>query len=111
MDKRKNNKDVTDNVLIRLRRMGVDVTDLYEIIAALESEIEHYREVVKVMQAKLRIQPRRVRGYTYYDYVHCDPFNLTAHIQEINESGCRIVSTTQDSDGNFTILIEMPCDG
>lgn len=111
MDKRKNNEDVTDTVLIRLRRMGVDVTDLPEVIAALESEIDHYREVVKVMQTKLRVKPRRVRGHTYYDYIRCDRFCLTEHIQEINESGYRIVSTTQDSDDNFTILIEIPCDG
>lgn len=112
MSKPNTDKSVTDKTLARLRRQGVDISDLYEVIAALESEIDHYREVVQKMQDKLRTQPpRRTRGETYYDHILCSPFNLPAHIQDINESGHRIVSMTQDSQDYYTILIEAPCDG
>lgn len=112
MSKPNTDKSVTDKALARLRRQGVDISDLYEVIAALVSEIDHYRAVIQTMQDKLRTQPpRRTRGETYYDYVLCSLFNLPVRIQDINEAGHRIVSMTQDSQGCYTILIEAPYDG
>lgn len=112
MSKPNTDKSVTDKALARLRRQGVDISDLYEVIAALVSEIDHYRAVIQTMQDKLRTQPpRRTRGETYYDYILCSPFNLTAHIQDVNEYGGRIVSITQDSRDNYTILLEYTYNG
>lgn len=49
---RQNEKNVTYNRIIdRLRRTGVDVRDSVDIVIALETEIDNYREKIARMQA------------------------------------------------------------
>lgn len=98
--------------LLRLNRMGVNIRDHDAVVDALESEIVHYRQVVQVMQDKLRQQTAKMPArHTYYDYVYCNFFDLNSTIQDINESGYRIVSITQDQAGSYTILYEGVVDG
>lgn len=100
--------DRVADALTRLHRVGVDIRDPVAVVDALESEIQHYQQVVQIMQDKLRKKSTPANRSPRYRVWCCYDADLYAMVDDINAFGLRIVTMMHDESAHTAIITEVP---